>query len=251
MGNLDGKTTFITGGGQGIGRGIALEMAKAGANVIIAQRSDKAKIVVDEIKMLGRDAIAVNMDVTDFNSIQKGVNTSFKYFSRIEILVNCAGVAIVEKGLDDASSEGFDLCYAVNLKGVWGVCKAMIPHFRENHGGKIVNIASIAGRRGSAGGEAYSVSKAGLINLTQSLACSLSFDNVNVNAVCPGVIKTAMTERQKKEFKKNDYFDNFKNMTLLKRLPTPSDIGYAVVFFRHNKQTISQDNRSMWIVAIV
>ena len=229
MKNLTDNTALITGSGQGLGRAIALELAKAGANVIVSDlNSENAQTVASEIKDLGRNAIPLQLDVTDTKAIQDGVLQALNHFSRIDILINNAGVA--EKGVETTTPEEFDLCYAVNVKGVWNVCNALIPHFKQNGGGKIVNIASIAGRRGSASVPAYCASKAAVISLTQSLAGALGPDNINVNAVCPGVIKTNMTETHKQILNMDNYFDEATESTALKRLATPEDIGHAVVF---------------------
>ena len=242
MGNLDNKTAFITGGAQGIGKGIVLALAKAGADIIIADlNADKAEAVVAEIKALGREGIAVRFDVTDENSIKNGVNAALNHFSRIHILVNNAGVFQKRKETEiETTLEDFDLCYDVNLKGVWRVINALIPHFKTHHDGKIVNIASVAGRKGSAKFPAYNASKAAVINLTQSLACALGPHNINVNAICPGVIWTPMLEEvegilghtdNKDKINAKVHFRNvYEQHTPLRRPQTPEDIGQAVTF---------------------
>jgi len=229
MGNLNNQVALVTGGAQGIGRGIVLELARSGADIIIADLdNDKSELVVTEVKALGRDAIALQLDVTDAASIQAGIETAFKHFPRIDILVNNAGVGPAEKG----TAEEFDLTYAVNLRGVWQVSNALIPHFKTNQYGKIVNIASICGRRGSQlGPTAYSASKAAVINLTQSLATTLGPDNINVNAICPGVVKVPRMMKGLDLDKNPRFFEELaERTTQLKRVITPDDIGHAVVF---------------------
>ena len=226
MNDLNNKTALVTGGAQGIGRSIAVELAKAGANIVVADLNrDRAEVVVSEIKAVGRQAIAVQLDVTDTASIQSVLEESIKYFSRVDILVNNAGV-FFEDG------EQFDLNYEVNLKGVWQVTMAVKPHFIENKAGKIVNIASINGRRGyQPSTMAYNASKAAVINLTQSLATALGPENINVNAVCPGAIKTPMTEKARNDSDDPNWEGYAKEYTQLKRPVTPEDIACAVVFF--------------------
>lgn len=227
---LANKTAFVTGGAQGLGKGIALELAKAGADIIIADlNSDKVESVVMEIKALGRDAIAVQLDVTDATAIESGVQQALKHFSKVDILVNNAGIDI--EGPSATTSEQFDLTYAVNTNGVWQVSNALVPHFKANQSGKIINIASIAGRRGQAAVPAYGASKAAVISLTQSLACALGPDNINVNAVCPGVVKTPLTITASESRSAPDLFENYTAVTQLKRDLTAEDIGCAVVFF--------------------
>lgn len=229
MGCLDNKVAIVTGGAQGIGRGIALELAQAGANIVVADlNSERSQLVVNEIEGLGRDAIAIQLDVTSLSSIERGVTSALKYFSCIDILVNNAGVGFEEEG----SPEEFDITYKVNLKGVWQVSQALISHFKIRQAGKIINVASNAGRQGFATVPAYCASKAAVINLTQSLACTLGVDNINVNAVCPGLVKTPMQEKYRDTVSGgSNYYDGFvQKHTQLKRVVTSADIGHAVVF---------------------
>ena len=221
---------FITGGGQGIGRGIALELARSGVDIVIAQRNiEKAKEVAREIEQMGRVALVLALDVTDPRSVDSAVDEAWRRFLAINILVNNAGVS--EAGISKTSVEEFDACYEVNLKGVWLVTRAMVPHFKKAGAGKIVNIASVSGRQGNEMVPAYAASKAALLNLTQSLAIALGKHNINVNAICPGTIRTAMTDKTIKSLGSNFYEDFARDYTLLKRLVTVKDIGRAVVFF--------------------
>ena len=154
---------------------------------------------------------------------------ALEHFPKIDILVNNAGV-LVGTDYKDTSAEDFDLCYEVNLKSVWQISKVMAPHFKKNGGGKIVNIASIGGRLGMSDIPAYRASKAGVINLTQSLAHALGSDNINVNAVCPGVVETSMADKLGGEDHETDY-DELAKGSALGRIASPEDIGQAVVFF--------------------
>ena len=192
MGTLDDKTALITGGGRGIGRGISLELAKEGSDIVIADLDlENAEKTASDIEDMNRVATVVEMDVADEKSVSAGLEAALAEHDRIDILVNNAGVVGKHVGgavdLDD-----WDTCYSVNLKGIWIVSSGLVDHFVANGGGKIVNIASIAGRKGSAGLPHYGASKAGAISLTQSLACSLGPHNINVNAVCPGLLWTNM-----------------------------------------------------------
>jgi NAD(P)-dependent dehydrogenase (short-subunit alcohol dehydrogenase family) len=221
---------FVTGGGQGIGRGIALELAKCGVDIVIAQRNiASAEQVIAEIKVLGREAMALPLNVRDPDSVKGAVDEALRVFPGINILVNNAGVSEAEIG--KTTIQEFDLCYEVNLRGVWLVTQAFVPHFKNARGAKIVNIGSVAGRQGGPTVPAYSASKAALINLTQSLAAALGPDNINVNMICPGPIKTAMTDKTISGLRDPDFYANFaRDHTLLKREITVQDIGRAVVF---------------------
>jgi len=234
MYDLEAKTAFVTAGAQGIGRSIAIELARVGADIVIAQRDiKKADGVIDEIKSMGRQVIAVQVDVTDMISVKNGVQKALEQFPRIDILVNNAGCAENMEGgttLDD-----FDACYDVNLKGVWRVSSELAPHFKANKSGKIINISSIAGRIGSAYMPAYRASKAAVINLTQSLACLLGPDNINVNAICPtGILTTEMAQNILSYIGSDAQEDAEKQLmesAPLKSLVTTDDIAYATVFF--------------------
>ncbi len=239
MGILKDKTALIIAGAQGIGRGIAIEMAKAGANIIIAQRQlEKAESTLAELDSLGVKSVAVPMDVTDQNKIKYGVEQALEYFPQIDILVNNAGV-LQSRLSSDTAIEDFDLCYEVNTKSLWTVSQAVIPIFKRQGEGKIINIASTGGRGGSAGIPAYAASKAATINLTQSLAMALGPHNINVNALCPGVVQTAMWERMEEMIEQSGAaeqneartaYDDMAASVPLKRNSTPEDIGQAAVF---------------------
>jgi NAD(P)-dependent dehydrogenase (short-subunit alcohol dehydrogenase family) len=234
---LASKTAFVTGACRGIGRGIAIELAKAGANVVIAGINEgDASHVVKEIEAISGRAIALKIDVTDENSIRQCVDQALAKFQRIEILVNNAGV--MQRGLNEhTTTADLDLCYQVNLKGVWSVSRALIPHFKTNREGKIINISSTAGRRGSKAAAPYCASKAAVISLTQAFAGELGSYDINVNAICPGTVRTHLSEHMLRAISGSDdehQIDQlFKVLVAnapLRRLITPEDIGHAVVF---------------------
>ncbi len=238
--DLEQKTAIVTGGGRGIGRGIALALAGAGADITIADIDlENAERTAKEISELGRGALVVRTDVTDAASTRAAVEQTIARFGKVDILVNNAGVVQDTVG-GDTSDEDFDRCYEVNLKGIWTMSGAVIPHFREREAGKIVNIASIAGRKGGRGLAAYSASKAGAISLTQSLAASLGSHNINVNAICPGLLWTDMWRKLEGLMRGSSApevvderaaFDAFLASNCpLRREQTPEDIGNAVAF---------------------
>ena len=240
MGRLNERLAIVTGGGRGIGQGIVLELAKAGADIAIADIDlESAERTAGEVARLGREVMVCRVDVGDPQSAQEGVDQILARFSRIDILVNNAGIVQDHVGRE-VTGEDFDRCYQVNLRGIWNVSSAVVPHFREQGGGKIVNIASIAGRSGDNGLAPYSASKAGAISLTQSMAFSLGPHGINVNAVCPGLLWTPMWEKLEGMFGRNTdpdvvsqraAFDSYiQSNCPLKREQTPEDIGHAVVF---------------------
>jgi NAD(P)-dependent dehydrogenase (short-subunit alcohol dehydrogenase family) len=242
MGRLDQKVAIVTGGGRGIGQGIARVLAREGAAIVIADVDiENANRTATELRAGGTKAEVVRCDVTSEASAAEAVASAVRAFGRLDILVNNAGVVGSHVGGAAITLEDWDRCYEVNLKGMWIMSRAVVPHFKDNGGGKIVNIASIAGRKGGAGLAHYSASKAGAISLTQSLARDLGASNINVNAVCPGLLWTDMWRQLEAMFAGNDtpevvdrrqVFDRFIQANCpLRREQTPEDIGEAVAFF--------------------
>ncbi len=241
MGRLDGKVALVTGAARGIGKGIATELAKEGAEIVIGDvLIDEAFRTAGELQNRhGVTAIALEIDVTSDDSIADNVERAIAEMGRIDILVNNAGVAPDHLSQGEVESD-WDRCFEVNLKAIWKVSNALIPHFKENGGGKIVNIASIAGRQGGAIAS-YSASKAGAISITQSLATDLGPHNINVNAICPGLLWTDMWRKLEAMLVGDDadevvdrrqaFEAGVTSRMPLGREQTPEDIGKAVVFF--------------------
>lgn len=229
MFELGDRVSLVTGGARGIGFGIALELARAGSAVVIADRDlQTGGAAVAEIRQAtGQNAIALALDVTDAQSVRVCAESAISQFQRIDVLVNNAGVHRERIG-HPSTVEQFSECFDVNLFGVWRMTQALVPHFKSRRAGKIVNIASINGRVPWADTPAYSASKAALINLTQSLAIQLGADNINVNAVCPGGVITAMAEALAPDLEAMK--GEILGRRLLKRPLLPEDIGHAVVF---------------------
>ena len=241
MAALEDRVALVTGGGRGIGRGIVHQLAKAGADVAIGDVDlENAEKTAGEVAELGRSALVLELDVTDAESARAGVARVLERFGRLDVLVNNAGVVQDHLGAE-ITERDFDRCFEVNLKGIWIVSRAVAGHFEERGAGKIVNIASIAGRRGGGGLAPYSASKAGAISLTQSLASDLGRHGINVNAVCPGLLWTPMWEKLEGMFQgdvapdvvdKRATFEAYLRASCpLGREQTPEDIGDAVVFF--------------------
>ena len=241
MGLLEGKTALVTGGGRGIGKGIASELTKEGANIVIADIGlDNAENTAIELRDLGQKVTVVEMDITQEASVASAVSSALGEHSQINILVNNAGVMGDHVRGDEVQLKSWDMCFKVNLRGIWVVSRAIIGHFKEIGGGKIVNIASVAGRHGGGMHADYSASKAGAISVTQSLANELGQFNINVNAVCPGLLWTSMWRQlegiyshdaSEGNVNKRKIFDGLiRDRCPLGREQTPEDVGMLVAF---------------------
>jgi NAD(P)-dependent dehydrogenase (short-subunit alcohol dehydrogenase family) len=190
MGVLDGKVAVITGGSSGIGRSIALTYAEAGANVVIASRKqENLDKVATQIKSLGRDSLAISTDVRKPEQVDNMVNQTVDYFGRLDIMVNNAGRGIPTQPLE-ISIEEWNHVISLNLTGVFLGCIAAGKVMIEQKQGKIINIASTAGIKGDPGMIHYSVAKAGVIMVTNTLAASWAEHNINVNCIAPGLTAT-------------------------------------------------------------
>ncbi|MDH5453800.1 MAG: glucose 1-dehydrogenase [Paracoccaceae bacterium] len=205
---LDGKIAIVTGAGQGIGKAVALRLAEEAADVIVADiNTQTAEQTAEEIRVLGRRALSYSIDVANVTEIQAMVDNAVAEFGRIDILINAAGVAQTGMFLD-LTEQQWDRVVDVNLKGttfcIQAVGRQMIRQVPEKvraagradrSYGKIVNFSSISGRHGRATQVPYAASKAAIISVTQSAALAFAPYNINVNAVCPGVIPTPMWEQ--------------------------------------------------------
>jgi 3-oxoacyl-[acyl-carrier protein] reductase len=228
MASLAGLAALVTGGAQGIGNGIVRELVVAGARVVVADRDlPGAEAAAQEMRKAGSEVIALRVDVTDEASVSECVAAALKSFGRIDILVNNAGIHCEKIG-EPSTVDQFNRCLDVNLLGVWRMTQALLPHFRQRGGGNIVNIASINGRKPWVDTPGYSASKAAVINLTQALAMKLGCENINVNAVCPGGVMTAMADAFTADRKVME--EEIIQSRLLKRPLLAQDIGHAVVF---------------------
>ena len=274
---LEGKVAIVTGGGQGIGEGIVRCLAEEGANVVIVDlNADNARSVAAAVDSLGRESLAIEADATDSEKVDECVRSAIDRFDRVDILVNnvggVAGVASVAgmPAIDTRTDEEWQATYELNLKSHIVMARAVVPHFKAQRSGKIVNIASAAGKQGSPMLMPYSVFKSGDIAFTRVLALELAPYSVNVNCVLPGLVYTPLWEMGATVLRQNAIeqvkagaegrfsLEELERMTPkewwlkttietstpLGREQTPEDIGRAVVFL------VSEDARNITAQAL-
>jgi NAD(P)-dependent dehydrogenase (short-subunit alcohol dehydrogenase family) len=195
--DLDGRCAVVTGGAQGFGRAIAERFVASGARVAIWDHDDRlAEKTAKEInKEIGSAVTALKVDVTDLAAVEKTRDETLKAFGKIDILVNNAGIAGVNKTVWETDLEEWRKVLRINLDGPFICCKAVVPAMLKQGYGRIVNIASIAGKEGNPNAAHYSASKAGLIALTKSLGKELAGHDILVNAVTPAAAKTAIFDQ--------------------------------------------------------
>jgi 3-oxoacyl-[acyl-carrier protein] reductase len=225
MENLEGKTAFITGASQGIGRACALSLAKMGARIALAARNEsKLEAVAAEIAAGGCQAKSFVMDVSDEASIQTTAKAAIAHFGSVDILVNNAGITR-DTLLLRMKRADWDAVMTTNLTGVFLLTQALLNPMLRGRWGRIINITSVVGRTGQAGQANYAASKAGLIGFTLSMARELASRSITVNAVAPGYIETAMTAA----------LDEKQRQALLTHIPlgrpgSDQDVAHAVAF---------------------
>ncbi len=233
---LEGKVAIVTGGARGLGAAIVEGFVKERASVVIADvLLDAAQKLAER---LGRDelkVVAVRADVTKKSDADNLEATTLKEFGKIDILVNNAGIVRNNLFVDVEEAE-WDLVYSINAKGVYLVTRAVVPHMMAAKYGKIVNIASVSGKMGFESEGSYAPSKFAVMGLTQVLAIEMAGYNINVNAVCPGIVRTPMWEKMLDNLyriegrNREEIFQEWCEPILLKRPQTPEDIASVVLF---------------------
>jgi 3-oxoacyl-[acyl-carrier protein] reductase len=224
--SFNGKIAVVTGGSRGLGRGIAIELGKRGAKVVVNYHAnaDAAQEVVQLIREAGSEALAVQADVSQYDAAHSLIKAATEFGGRLDILVNNAGTTR-DMLLAMMPEADWDLVIATNLKSAYNCSKAALKPMMRQKYGRIVNITSVAGVAGNAGQTNYSASKAGLIGFTKSLAKEIGGRNITVNAVAPGFVPTDLTSSLPKNL-----LDEAIKMTPLGRLGTIEDVAYAVAF---------------------
>lgn len=226
---LQDRVALVTGSASGIGHAIALEMAREGANIIVADLNlEGAGKVVEEIKALGRQAIALKVDVSRSQEVNAMAKAALEHFEHIDILVNNAGGSARQRSslFHESTEEVWDYVLGINLKGVMNCSRALINHMLERKKGVIINTASISGIVGTAARVDYSAAKGGIIAFTKALAKEVASHGVRVVAVSPGVIETAMFSN----IPRKHLEEMLKNLPPLGRTGKPEDIAHMVAF---------------------
>lgn len=260
---LSGKVALVTGGGRGIGKGIALTLAKAGADIVLVDtdRLDSAYNQYEttqvngyqdalqaarEIEALDREVLVLEADVTKWEQVEAMVKEAVEKFGRIDFLVNNHGV-VHSSPVDEMPEEEWDLTMDVNVKGTFLCCKAVVPLMKKQGGGKIINLASIAGKGGSANMAHYCASKFAVVGFTNSLAKELARQNITVNAICPGIVWTQMWVYLSKAFRRPEHKSDAESYqacidSLIPqgREQTVEDMGALALYFATNDNVTGQ-----------
>ena len=222
---LTGKVALVTGGAQGIGKAIALLLASHGADVAVWDINlEKAQETASEIQGLGTRSLAMKVNVADYREVEQMVEAIVGQWGRIDILINNAGITR-DRLILRMTEEDWDAVLNVNLKGTFNCTKAAIRYMSKQKSGKIVSIASVTGEMGNPGQANYGASKAGVIGFTKTIAREFAARGINVNAVAPGYIQTAMTDAVPEKAK-----EMLKQMIPMERLGQPEDVAQAVLF---------------------
>ena len=239
---LKNKTAIVTGAGRGIGKAIAMALAKEGANIVICDIDlDEAKKVANEIKKMGRESLAIKADVRLKKDVDNLVERTIERFNSIDILASNAGVSSMEYVIE-MPEEKWDFNMDINLKGMFLVTQAVARQMIKQKSGKIICTASMAGKGGTPMQAHYNASKHGVIAYVKSLAMELAPYGINVNAVCPGTVKTSMQDREVKWMAEKrgagatpeEIREELISFTPLGRLGQPEDIAKVVVFLASN-----------------
>lgn len=228
---LSGRTALVTGSGRGIGRAIALGLAGEGAQVAVLDIiPENAEAVAREIESLGVKALALPVDLTRRADVARAVEATISQFGQIDVLVNNAGWDKVEPFLE-SDEPTWDRIIAINFKAVLYTCKAVLPHMVGRRSGKLINIASDAGRVGSTGEAVYAGAKGAIIAFSKTLARELARSGVTVNVVCPGLTETPLVQEIRAQSEKNaKVMEAITRAIPLGRIGQPEDIAGAVVY---------------------
>ncbi len=228
---LENKVAIITGSASGIGRASAILFAKEGAKLVLADMAEEAlNETLELVKAEGGQAVSKITNVAVEEEVKALVDLAVDEYGRLDILCNNAGITGLLAGPEEQDGENWQQVYAVNVLGPVYAAKYATPHLIESKNGAIVNTASVAGIRSGAGGNAYSASKGALINYTKTLACDLGEFNVRVNAVCPGLIETGMTQPVFDYARSKGKGDKLGTRCELRRYGRPEEIANAILF---------------------
>ncbi len=233
---LEGKTALVTGSTRGIGKAIALELGRNGADVAInGTKGDLARQVSDEIKALGRDVLAVPCDVTISSNVKDMVQKTLDHFGKIDILVCCAGITGIALTVDTTDALWNDM-FAINTHAVFYCCREVAKHMIERKGGKIINIGSFLSKTGAEYYPHYTASKFAVAGFSQALAKELAPYNINVNVICPGQVDTDMLRgevkywMEKENKTEQEVIDSWLSIIAFHRLEKPEEVAKLALF---------------------
>jgi NAD(P)-dependent dehydrogenase (short-subunit alcohol dehydrogenase family) len=225
--NLDGIVSIVTGAGRGLGKSIALALANAGSNVVVVSRTqEEIEQTAHEVSEFGRRTISVAADVSSSDDVTKMHERTLAEFGKIDVLFNNAGIA-KRKRLIHESEEEWDRMMAVNLKGLFLCCRAVLPTMIARNRGKIINTSSTSGVLGEVGHVSYCVSKAGVLMFTRALALEVCRHNITVNGIAPGWFKTPMTSPIHEN---EEHYSEIIGRIPMGRMADPKEIGPLAVF---------------------
>lgn len=231
---LKDKVAIITGGGKGMGRGMALKFAGEGCSVAIADIAIKeAEEAATRIKKAGGTAIAIECDVTSEQQVKETVEKVINEYGQIDILVNNAGGIAVHTPVEELTEEAWDKIFALNLKSDFFFCKYVVPHMKKRNYGKIINLSSIGAVQPPAHEIHYNTAKAGVIGFTSDLANALAPLGINVNCILPGPIRTSFYDRNigsLTDEQKDEFFKMLGKKVPMQRAGTPEDMAGAALF---------------------
>ncbi len=223
--NLQGRTAFVTGAAQGIGRAIALALAEVGADIAGGDvNMERMETTAKEVEALGRKAMALELDVSDPTSVKEGVAKILEAWGKIDILVNNAGITKDALAMR-MKHEDWERVLRINLDGAFHCIQAVLPGMVKQRSGRIISIASVVAQAGNPGQANYIASKAGIIGLTKAVASEVGSRGITVNAIAPGFIDTAMTENLPQTVK-----ERMISLIPLGRMGTDKDIAHGVRF---------------------
>ena len=234
MGRLDGKVAIITGAGRGMGRAAAILFAKEGAKVVVDDWvADRGEETVRMIKEAGSEAIFVNADVSKTEDIRRMIKTAIDAYGRLDILYNNAAIATYAP-LTEAEEKDFEEIVAVNLKGTWLGMKYAIPEMAKTGGGSIINVASIAADAAQLGSTIYAATKGGVISMTRVAAVENAAQNIRVNIIKPGCIRTPMFEEV---VKYPEAIKHIEDVTPQKRIGKPEEVAHLALFLASDESS--------------
>jgi len=238
---LSNRVAIITGGATGMGRSTAVKFAGEGCDVVIADvKVDEANTTLGLVKEQGRDGLAIECDVSDSAKVRDVVSRTVAAFGKIDILVNSAGgsgsagqAVQAPPGLTNVSDARWDRTLAINLKGTFLFCREVVPHMKERKYGRIINISSLGWIDPPTPGPDYHAAKAGIVGLSNDMACELGAFGIHVNVIMPGPIRTPFYDFKTKsmtEAEKDAFFEAVGKITPLKRIGLPEDIAGVALF---------------------